>query len=244
MPSGNLWAVYRWAEEENTYLGGDGVETIVRATVTSFLPKKHELFLRFVMPANPSGYAVDSDDFVIDDIALSEDKSVAYIILRGSIDAGSTEEQFYDKDFHKTEIEVTLKKEIGSHDGLHPTIVCPDEVFRGEKIACSVENSKEFTRFVWKVNDILVSGEEAISFSSNKCSATCDISVQLFDKFGRFGDDSTSVAVNEQPVEEPDEQPEIDEMPDEDSGDNDSFSDEDVENKPVKTGSCSALFVQ
>ena len=201
------------------------------------------IVLRFLMPANPSGYAIDSDDFVIDDIALSEDKSVAYIILRGSIDAGSTEEQFYDKDFHKTELEITLKKEIGSHDGLHPTIVCPDEVFRGDEIVCSVENSKEFIRFVWKVDGTLVSADQTISFSSNKCSATCDVSVQLFDKFGRFGDASTSVAVNEQPVEEPDEQPEIDEMPDEDSVDDDSSLDEDVENKPVKTGSCTALFV-
>ncbi|MCK5807716.1 metallophosphoesterase, partial [bacterium] len=59
IPTGNLWTSYHWAEAKSIYRGGDGITSIVRAKVTNYLPQDTDIILRFVMPANPSGYAID-----------------------------------------------------------------------------------------------------------------------------------------------------------------------------------------
>ena len=244
IPTGNLWAAYHWGEAESIYRGGDGITPIARATITNYLPQDTDIVLRFVMPANPSGYTIDDENFVIDDIIFSKDKAIAYIILRGTIAAGSTPEQFYSRDFQAESIELTLKTETGTTEGLHPTIICSEDIFRGDDVSCRVEDETSLIRFAWKLDDSVISDDTTLDFSSNLCEASCEISVQLFDSYGRFGTATTTVTVQEQPSEEPDEIPEVDNEPAEiDDEIPDETEDEDVENRPVKTGSCSALFV-
>lgn len=244
IPTGNLWTSYHWGEAESIYRGGDGITPIVRATITNYLPQNTDIVLRFVMPANPSGYAIDDENFVIDDILFSEDQSVAYIILRGIIAAGSTPEQFYNRDFHAERVELTLKAETGTTEGLHPTILCSEDVFRGDEVSCRVEDETTLIRFAWKLDDSTMSDDSTLTFSSNLCEASCEISVRIFDKQGRFGTATTTVTVQEQPSEEPDEIPEVDNEPDEiDEEIPDETEDEDTKKNPVKTSSCTALFV-
>ncbi len=246
IPTGNLWVEYHWKDQSSLYLGGDGTSEVVRATVTNYLPTNVPVTLRFILPSHDGGYSINNTDFSIDGIAQSENGALTYLTVSGTIAAGTTEEQFLKKDFHATKLDISVKVEKGSSDGIHPVIVCPETVQAEETVQCEIDDNKKLISYAWTVNGVLLSARPTISFPAEQCDGQCTVSVKVFDTYGRNGTAETTVAVTEPTNEDSD----IDtdsvletEQTDADTECDNEYDDED-EAVPHKTSNgCSALLL-
>ncbi len=156
VPAGNMWVKYSWesgsGEKESLFSGGDGSSESVTAEIVNWLPTDEEVTLRFIMPAAEYGYKLDNSKFKFADAVASSDLSTVFLTVKGRIPAGSTLDNFYDKNFTKFTDYVTISPSTQGVKAV-PEAHFPEKiVINGvTQYGAYVKNYRDFSSLIWQV---------------------------------------------------------------------------------------------
>lgn len=156
VPAGNMWVKYSWesgsGEKESLFSGGDGSSESVTAEIVNWLPTDEEVTLRFIMPAAKYGYKLDNANFTFADAVASSDLSTVFLTVKGKIPAGSTRDDFYDKNFTKFTDYVTISPSTQGVKAV-PEAHFPEKiVINGvTQYGAYVKNYRDFSSLIWQV---------------------------------------------------------------------------------------------
>ena len=156
VPAGNMWVKYSWEsgsdEKESLFSGGDGSSESVTAEIVNWLPTDEEVTLRFIMPAAKYGYKLDNANFTFADAVASSDLSTVFLTVKGKIPAGSTLDDFYNKNFTKFTDYVTISPS-NAREIPTPLVDFPEKIDVAEMMVHNVwvRNAFKFSSLIWQV---------------------------------------------------------------------------------------------
>ena len=156
VPAGNMWVKYSWesgsGEKESLFSGGDGSSESVTAEIVNWLPTDEEVTLRFIMPAAKYGYKLDNANFTFADAVASSDLSTVFLTVKGKIPAGSTLDDFYNKNFTKFTDYVTISPS-NAREIPTPLVDFPEKIDVAEMMVHNVwvRNAFKFSSLIWQV---------------------------------------------------------------------------------------------
>ena len=154
IPSGNLWVTYTWQkgyeDTESIFKGGDGFAAKVTAEIVNYLPTEEDVTLRFIMPKTELGYKLDNENFKIVDTVASGDLSKVILIAKGKVAAGSTFDDFYNRNFTKTTDYVTVSP-LDEGEVPVPKIEYTHNASETVPASAKVLNADKFTTLIWQV---------------------------------------------------------------------------------------------
>jgi hypothetical protein len=234
VPAGNMWVTYKWGDKkESIFTGGDGFSETVSAEVMNYLPTQEPVFLRFFLPAGKS-YKVENPKFHISNAAVSKDMTTLVLTVKGKIAAGSSMEDFLQKNFSRKVEFVTVSP--ASISAVKPEIEHPESIFEDEPLTAEVKNGDEFISLVWIRNKIEFAQGTSFSVKFDNYQDVETIFLLYITRNGFHGTALFKTAV-ERYIEEPDEEaveevdetklpdleeiPEVDEVTDEDAAKDD-----------------------
>ena len=250
IPEGNIWTTYKWVEGEvensSIFVGGNGTTDTVSAEIMNYLPTDEDITLRFIMPMAEKGYKLNNKNFSITDGAVAKDLSGIVLTVEGSVSAGTTVEQFLEKDFTRKSEFVTVS--LSQEEVITPELSYPVSIFEDEPITAEVTNSNEFLSLIWIRNKKEFAEGDEFSIMFDNYQPTETIFLVYITKNGAAGRTQFKTTVNaviNEPDEEIYEEPEEEEVPDIDEADEDIADEEtvDEENKKIKKSGCSTLII-
>lgn len=156
VPAGNMWVKYSWesesGEKESLFNGGDGSSESVTAEIVNWLPTDEEVTLRFIMPAAKYGYKLDNANFTFADAVASSDLSTVFLTVKGKIAAGSSLNDFYEKNFTKFTDYVTISPSDTKEIPI-PLVDFPEKIDVAEMMVHNlwVRNAFKFSSLIWQV---------------------------------------------------------------------------------------------
>ena len=189
VPAGNMWVKYSWesesGEKESLFSGGDGSSESVTAEIVNWLPTEEEVTLRFIMPAAKYGYKLDNANFTFTDAVASSDLSTVFLTVKGKIAAGSTLNDFYDKNFTKFTDYVTISPNTSGEKAV-PEAYFPEKIIFSDfsdRYYAYVQNHRKFSSLIWQVQiQYMNSDPKTFDFASGKEIDLNDIVEQTYSR--------------------------------------------------------------
>ncbi len=246
VPLGNLWVEYSWGNKQKSiYRGGDGKSESVAVKIENYLPTEEKIVLRFVLPALQTGFQFDSQDVNFTDVYLSEDKKTVLISAKTTIDAGTTKEDFFAKNFESKGTVKQFSIVKSTNNALVPEVSYDKIVEFGNPIIFKVTNADKYFHLVWEKSGKILQETSNLTFLPETYSETEMFTLKYIDKHGAFGEVSFSVKMKKPEVQDEDSLEEVNEIVNDADYKNDEeiITDNDEPQKISKNSGCSCSLM-
>jgi len=208
IPLGNFWITYSWGDHKSSiYSGGDGKSRNVTAEVTNYLPTEKEVVLRFKLLANGKGFKLDNENFEITDSMLSRDKMLNLITVKGTVDAGSSLEEFYERIFTKTSETVTISP--GEKSAPEPIVEYLSAISENEELFFEVKNSENYLHLIWINKKQYLSDGSILKMKFDNYDKTERVKLLYIDKNGAHGISDFAVTITEEIIDSDRDSPDV-----------------------------------